>query len=170
MSHVHIGKIHSPQGVRGDVFVLVFAGEAAWIDQWDVLSFSQNRAVKPSNELKIQKKRIHQKQKKWGVVIHLEGVDDRSAAEELVGENVFIPESFLVSEPGEEIYLREVLGFDVIDESRGCVGQVFGFSGTNLQDLIIIAAPDAGVLSLYGEMNDRPHLTRATALLARLSR
>ncbi|MEM7696768.1 MAG: CoA ester lyase [Pseudomonadota bacterium] len=32
------------------------------------------------------------------------------------------------------------------------------------------AAPDAGVLSLDGEMIDRPHLTRATALLARLSR
>ena len=33
MSGIAVGKVHSAQGVRGDIFVLIFSGEAAWADQ-----------------------------------------------------------------------------------------------------------------------------------------
>ena len=55
-----------------------------------------------------------------------------------MGHFVYVPENFLVSKEGEEIFLREVLGFEVMDKQRGEVGKVVGFSGNAMQDILII--------------------------------
>lgn len=136
--YVHVGKIHSAQGIRGDVFIYIFAGEAAWSDQWKTLYLGPKDAKEPNQEIKINHLRFHQKQKKPGFVLKLDGITDRNKADELIGLQVFIPEDFLVSVEGEEIYLREVLGFEVVDKERGLVGTVEGFSGNSMQDLLVV--------------------------------
>lgn len=141
MSYVHVGKIHSPQGVRGQVFVSLFAGEAAWEDQWQELLMSPPGENEPSLKWPITKKRSHQKQKKWGFVLNLKEVHDRNQVEPWVGFKVYVPESFLESQEGEAIFLREVLGFEVVDQERGAVGVIQGFSGHQLQDLLVIEHP-----------------------------
>ena len=142
MSFVLIGKVHSPQGVRGQVFISIFAEEASWVEKWQTLHLSPRVHDRPSEQHKILIKKPHQKQKKWGYVLTLEGVNDRNKVEEWIGYKVYVPEEFLVSEEGESIYLREVLDFKVHDVNRGFVGQVVGFSGHSLQDLLVIEHPD----------------------------
>lgn len=138
MAFVKVGKIHSAQGIKGKLFVLIFAGEAHWADLWEVLYSSPKGGEAPDLETPILEFKPHSKQRKWGFMIDLEGVTDRNAAEEWVGRDVYVPESFLISSEGEEIYLREVLGFEVIDQTRGPVGEVTGFAGNDFQDLLII--------------------------------
>jgi 16S rRNA processing protein RimM len=138
MSFVLIGKVHSPQGIRGELYISVFAEEAAWVEKWDTLYVSSVDENQPSQDYKIVSARPHQKQNRWGFVIRLQDMNDRNQAEAMKGLNVYIPESFLVSAEGEEIYLREVLGFRVIDQTRGEVGEVIGFSGNAMQDLLVI--------------------------------
>jgi 16S rRNA processing protein RimM len=141
MSYVAIGKLHSPQGVRGQVFVHIFSQEAHWVDLWQELLMSPASENRPSVTIKIQKWREHQKQKKWGYVLSLDGVTNRNQVEPWVGYTVYVPESFLQSQDGENIYLREVLGYSVVDQKRGPVGQVQGFSGSQWQDLLVISHP-----------------------------
>ncbi len=138
MTFVKIGKIHSAQGIKGKLFVLIFAGEAHWADQWEILFSSDREGEHPDRETPIESFKPHSKQKKWGFMVDIKGVTDRTEAEKWVGREVFVPESFLTSEEGEEIYLREVLGFEVIDQTRGSVGEVIGFAGNDFQDLLII--------------------------------
>ncbi len=135
---VLIGKVHSPQGIRGEIFVSIFSGEAAWYEQWDTLYLSSDSEDAPTSEMKIIKSREHQKQGRWGFAVSTEEVKDRNRAETMKGYKVYIPESFLISEEGEGLYLREVLGFRVIDKTRGDVGEVIGFSGNSMQDILVI--------------------------------
>ncbi len=135
---VLIGKVHSPQGIRGELFVSIFSGEAAWYEQWDTLYLSTDSEESPTLEMKIKRSREHQKQGRWGFAVTTEEVKDRSRAEDMKGYKVYIPESFLISEEGEELYLREVLGFRVVDKTRGDVGEVIGFSGNSMQDILVI--------------------------------
>ncbi len=137
-SYVMIGKVHSAQGIRGDLYISIFAEEANWAEQWDRLYCSKKNEDKPQQSFKIIKKRQHQKQKRWGFVVSVEGVADRNQSEAMVGSNVYIPEHFLVSGEGEDLYLREVLGFRVLDQQRGDVGEVVGFSGNSMQDILVI--------------------------------
>lgn len=140
-SFVQVGKIHSAQGVRGDLFVWIFAEEADWVAQWNTLWLGPAEQKQPTIQRKIIKKRPHQKQKKWGYSITIEGVADRDQAELLVGQGVFVPDSFFVTQEGDSIYLREILGFLVEDKNRGPVGHVVGFTGSDLQDRVIIEDP-----------------------------
>lgn len=138
MGFVHIGKVHSAQGIKGDLFIYIFAEEAAWADQWTQLFVAPAGVDQPEKTLEIKKLRPHQKQKKIGFVLKLDEIDDRNKADALVGHSVFVPEEFLVSKEGENIYLREVLGFRVHDTQRGDVGVVTGFSGHSMQDILVI--------------------------------
>ncbi|MCB0378150.1 MAG: 16S rRNA processing protein RimM [Bdellovibrionales bacterium] len=135
-SFVHIGKIHSAQGLKGEIYVSIFSGEAAWSDEWVTLFISDSES--PDTEIPIESKKLHMKQKRYGFRVKLKGVNDRNQSEALVGKNVFIPEDFLTSDNDEEIYLREVLGFVVEDSERGRVGEVIGFLDNGVQDLLVV--------------------------------
>ncbi len=139
MSFIKVGKIHSAQGIRGQVFVLIFAGEAHWSDKWETLLSSEKEMESPDKETPIAQFKPHEKQRKWGFMVSLDGVKDRNEAENWVGRSVYVPEEFLISEEGEEIYLREVLGFKVSDKQRGLVGEIVGFAGNAMQDLLVIS-------------------------------
>ena len=137
-SFLHVGKVLSPQGVRGDVFVYIFAGEAAWSDQWKTLYLSSESDSEPQREIEIVKIKPHRKQKKLGFVLNLKNFVNRNQSEEIKGMKVYVPEDFLVSQEGEGIYLREVLDFKVLDKERGLVGVVVGFGDNGMQDLLVI--------------------------------
>lgn len=136
---VTVGKIHSTQGLKGDVFVSLFSGEAEWQEQMDTLYLSSQDNAQPELEFAIDKIRSHQKAHRKGLVLKLENVDDCNAAEELVGHFVMVPENFLVSDEGESIYLREILGFKVVDGERGEVGTVSDFADNGAQDILVIS-------------------------------
>lgn len=141
MSYVPIGRVHSPQGVRGQLFIHIFAGEAAWVDQWTELHLVEKDGALPQVSHPIIQVKPHHKQGKWGLVVSLAEVTNRNQIEAYKGWTVLIPESFLVSQEGEGLYLREVLDFQVIDRKRGEVGRVRGFSGNSQQDLLVIETP-----------------------------
>lgn len=138
MKFVNVGKVHSAQGLKGELFIWIFSGEAYWSDHWQILYLAEDKGTVPTREIKILKALPHEKQKKWGFRVKLEGVTSRNLAEEIEKMSVLVPEAFLVSDDDEDIYLREVLGFRVIDETRGDVGEVTGFAGNAFQDLLII--------------------------------
>ncbi len=131
-----IGKIHSSQGLKGQVFVVFKATETPWMKALKTLSLSQNAEGPVTMSLPITHKKEHFKQGKQGWAVALAGIDNKTQADELEKLWVWIPEELLVSKKGETIYLREIENFLVVDRARGEVGPIIGFSSNGPQDLI----------------------------------
>ncbi len=134
-TYLSVGRVHSAQGLKGDIFIDFSVREASWKDRWEHLTlFSMGNW----QVLKILKKRPHRKKGKTGFVLTVQSIENRNRAEEFVGQDVFVPREFLISGDGKIMDLREILGFRVLDKTRGDVGEVVGFSGSSKQDILVI--------------------------------
>jgi 16S rRNA processing protein RimM len=71
------------------------------------------------------------------LIIKFKEFSNRNQSEEVEGALFLIPEEALVSQKGETIYLREVLGFEVYLQDQ-VVGRVKDFSSNGPQDLLVI--------------------------------
>jgi 16S rRNA processing protein RimM len=129
---VKVGYVKDAQGLRGEVFVRLPTEEAAWLSDLNHIQL-QKEGVSPSLYV-VESAKRH----KNGLIVKLEGVADRNASEKLKGFEFLIPENLLISEVGESIYLREVLGFQVKDRELGVLGVIHSFDSNGAQDLIVI--------------------------------
>jgi len=59
-----------------------------------------------------------------GVRLKLAGVDDRTAAERMVGAFLFVNEADAVHPPKGRYFIHDVVGLQVIDQQRGSIGTV----------------------------------------------
>jgi 16S rRNA processing protein RimM len=130
---LEVGKVKDAHGIKGELFLVLFSGEAAWLDQLkDVRLVSLEK--KEVRNLTVKSVRPH----KNGLILKSHEILNRNDAEGLKGFLLEIPETFLVSAPGETMYLQEVLGFRVFTEAQGEVGVVKGFASHAMQDLLVV--------------------------------
>lgn len=142
-----IGYVHSTQGLKGDLFIALKSQDDAWIEEWEylILSPRAESGETPSKDttsflnLEIKSLRPHKKQNKTGYVLRLHDLDDVNDVEPLVSYTVWIPKHFLEAKSGENIFLKEIEGFTVVDKARGEVGPIVAFSSNGAQDLIEVA-------------------------------
>lgn len=134
-SYVRVGKMKDAHGIRGELFVVLFAGEAEWLDKLKELRLVFENGSGEPKTYQIKSARAH----KNGLIVKTMEIKDRNEAETLKGLLVEIPESFLVSNPGEQIFLREILGFTVSTVAKGEIGKVVKFSSNVAQDLLVVA-------------------------------
>lgn len=130
--YVQVGKVKDAHGIKGEIFVVLFSGEAAWLDQ-----LNEIRLIDGGSDTKIfslKSARPH----KNGLILRSSEILDRNQAESLIGALLEVPEEFFVSKKGETIYLREVSGFRVFEKEKGEVGVVVGFSHNGAQDLLVV--------------------------------
>jgi len=134
-SAVCIGRILSPHGVRGDVKVHPLtdfperfkAGARVWLH---------------GAPIRIERSR-------WQgnvVVLKLEGIDDRNAAQGLNGEELFVPEAAPLPDEGV-FYQHDILGMTVVDGNGGILGQVTDIFSTGANDVYVVEG-DQGQLLL----------------------
>lgn len=155
MSFKVIGKIQEAHGLKGELFVHLFAKQADWLNEVKELRIGRT-PEHPEKSYQLNAARVH----KTGLIVRLEGVADRTAAEGLLKQYLFIDESLLVSDLGETIYLREILGFSVYDlgpeiesdiddeidaaddfadfSAARRIGIIEGFSSNGPQDLLVV--------------------------------
>lgn len=92
------------------------------------------RGAESCLETTVQEVRSHKK----GVIARLKGLEGRQKAEILKGACFFVPKQIFSSVSGENIYLCEVLNFEVYDKKRGTLGKISAFSDNGAQDLLIV--------------------------------
>ncbi len=133
-----IGKVTGAQGVRGEVFVHLFAGEAHWLPLLKEAQFAGDSwQGGAEHTLKVRTKRVHRKQGRAGLILALEGLTDRDQAEALLkGKFLYVPDEFLRAPEGEEPYLREFLDLKLLNPAGDLIGVVRGFSSNGPQDLL----------------------------------
>ena len=96
-SFVKVGKIKDAHGIRGELFVLLFAGEADWLTKMKDLRLVKESSELPPQFFSVKSARFH----KNGMIVKTNEIKDRNQAESLKGLVLEIPEAFLVSKPGE---------------------------------------------------------------------
>ena len=140
-----IGYIHSPQGLKGEVFLVLKALDDAWLDIWTELIVSERydeaTDQPPFDSLTfhtfpIDRLRIHRKQGKQGVVLGMDGWEDVSAAEKFVARAQFGCLKSSSTPKWVSPLLKEIEGFTVVDSLRGEIGPIVGFSSNGPQDLL----------------------------------
>jgi len=136
--------VKSAHGLKGELFIVLYAGEAAWLEALQTLQLippAENPLGPSSTPYQVRSARRF----KNGILVQTHEVLDRTKAEALKGWRLLIPREFLVAKSGEQPYLIEILGFQVDDEWMGAdLGQIVGFSSNGAQDLLVVETSESG--------------------------
>ena len=121
-----VGKIVAPQGIRGDVRVQTYTESPKDFQEFRVQSSEFNtdafrfiRTVPNSNV----------------IIAHINGFDDRNAAETLRGTELFITRDSLPELKHNEYYQTDLIGFAVVRDGDK-IGTVAGFQNFGAGDII----------------------------------
>lgn len=127
-----IGEVIGVHGLGGNLKVRSFAespdayaqGRFVWVERDD-----------GSGEwYEIRNASVHKK----GLLLALKGVEDRTRAERLVGGEIRIQRKYL-EEPEDGAYFWEdLIGLEVMDETRGYVGRVENLFHTGAHDVLVV--------------------------------
>jgi 16S rRNA processing protein RimM len=137
-NQIRIGKIVGCHGIRGDL-KLRPASEAEWIGTLREITLQASK-TKTSQNYRIQKAWKHGNL----VLVHLEGVDTRNAAELLIDAIVLASREDLPEPDEGEYWADQLIGLKVVDaqtgRQRGTVKDLLSSSG---QDYLEIKLEDS---------------------------
>ncbi len=135
---VSIGKVIGAHGIRGAVKVYA---EAASVDIYAKgLAVLLGDGKDGAEKYTIQWCEPYKK----GFRIAFKGVCDRSAAEGLVGTEIYIPKDQLPSLEKDTYYWSDLIGLAVYDISVGCLGQIASIMPTAGHDVYVVKDPAKG--------------------------
>lgn len=144
---VSVGKVRDSHGLKGELFVVTNLDKAPpWLSQFleFTLEFkAPNEEGKHENQLKsfsVKKTRPH----KTGFIVKSDEINDRNESDLYKGAIFYIKKSYIETKEGEEVYLKEIEGFEIFDKGT-LVGTVTGFSSNTVQDLLIVEAKNRTV-------------------------
>lgn len=131
---VKVGKIIDAHALKGEVYLLSFAKDISWLEKGISLVLESPKLGNTPRDYNVVTFRPF----KDGALIKFEGIDNRNQSEEIKGSIVFTGDDSFVSEPGETIFLREVLNFEIQDQDKTSLGKVTSFNSNGTQDLLVI--------------------------------
>ncbi len=108
---VWLARIRHPQGRRGEVFAEILTDfPEKFSDRRQLVLVREDQPHKP-RKVELHNHWLH----KGGVVLHFDGIDSISAAEELSGLVVAIPRAQRVSLGNDEAYIGDLIGCTLVD-------------------------------------------------------
>lgn len=139
MKLVELGRVGRPHGIRGEVRVqLHFA-------QGDTLLGVASVVVSQKGKADRTYGVISARPAGKGVLLALEGVEDRDAADLLRGATISVPRGELPEPEEGEYYLCDLMGARVVGPS-GDVGEVIEIRVHPSVDCLVIQTPDGKTL------------------------
>ncbi|USN48245.1 MAG: 16S rRNA processing protein RimM [Pseudobdellovibrionaceae bacterium] len=140
---IKVGWAREAHGLKGEVYLEAFSETCPWAKQLEWVHLRDLNS--PVAEAHLVSMRIlEQRPFKKGMLLKLENINDRTGAESLRGMQWYIPQGLLVSESGENLYLHEILGFQLKDLHSQKSGVIFDFSSNGAQDLLVVKT-DSGL-------------------------
>ena len=107
--YIIVGDVARPHGIRGELCVDSHADSPAYFARGAVVRLSPPASPGRGKDYTVRAVRTHQGR----ILLTLDGVPDRNAAELLRGLVVCVPESALEQEAPDEIFLHELPGLRV---------------------------------------------------------
>lgn len=127
-----IGKVTGVHGLAGNL--------KAWSFAESIETFSPGRIVllKFENEegstYTIDRVAPHKK----GILLNLDGVDSRTGAEAMVGKQILINRDQLPEPEEDTWYWQDLVGLDVIDDTKGFIGRITDIFPTGAHDILVV--------------------------------
>jgi 16S rRNA processing protein RimM len=138
-SFVVLGKIVGAYGLQGWVRVHAFADDPqAWsrIPIWWL--GQENSPPQSWREVALKQSRLHLD----ALVVQLDGVADRDAAEALKGTLVGAPREVLPAASKDEYYWADLIGLDVVNAREQALGKVESLIETGANDVLCVRDGD----------------------------
>ncbi len=129
---IKVGIVKNPKGLKGEVKVHLFSGDASWTKKTKALFMSNH----PGTEFKSYSI-LKAQYESDTLVLKLSEVTTREGAEALKRAEIWVPAELFETVKGDQIYLREILGFEVFDRDV-LVGKIVDFSTNGNQDLLLV--------------------------------
>jgi len=152
---VNIGRVSAAVGLKGEVRIVLHSADS------DNLKEGKHLLLKLGNK-KFEADCVKVRYQNDRPVIRIEGVEDRNAAEELRGMEIFIAADQLEELPEGEHYVRDIVGYSVIDRASdttiGTLKDVIQNTSQNVLDIegedgrqILVPAVDAFLKNIDDE-------------------
>ena len=132
---VLLGRVVAAHGVRGDVLVKTFTEDPADISQYGALTDAGG-----GRPLELSVRRVTAK----GLIAGVRGIEDRTAAEALKGEELWAERQRFPSAEEGEFYYVDLIGLEAVDLSGVPFGKVANVVNYGAGDLLEIVLLDAG--------------------------
>ena len=133
-SLVVLGRLARPHGVKGDIRVDYYADSAELLDK-PLMLRAGRFAPRP---IRVRDWHLWKDQ----LILGIEGCNDRSAAEQLRGQELLIDASLLPEAEEDEPYLRDLIGLSVRLEDGTLVGELESVDFPAGQEMWSIRAPE----------------------------
>jgi len=133
-----LGKITGVHGLNGKLKVWSFA------ESIDSFCSGTSIFLKPGEKSEEQLDKIDSytilsaSARKKGVLLSLEGVDNRDLAEELVGREILIDRDQLPEPAKDSWYWQDLLGLEVFDHEKGFIGRITDIFPTGANDVLVV--------------------------------
>lgn len=135
-----LGAIVGVHGIRGELKVKSWTASDQDIGNYGLL---ENEDGTRSFELKVVGR------SKELLRCKIKGVEDRNAAEALIGTALYVERAALPALEEEEYYQADLIGLKVVDQSSSCVaGKVVGFYNFGAGDILEIKLSATGKTEL----------------------
>ncbi len=135
-----IGKITGTHGVRGQVVILPYSGEAESIISLRSLYIHTKQGAFAPCE--IQRAAAHKKR----VLVTLKGFDSINEVLPFVGDELFIDRSQMPPLPEGEFYWCDLLGLTVVTDDGAVLGTLSGILETGSNDVYIVRSGEKEIL------------------------
>ena len=127
-----LGKINGLFGIKGWVKVFSYTQPRSKIVEYKHWYLMRDL----SHPVELESGHTH----KSGVVAKLRSIEDRDAAAELVGQEIWVASAELAVLPENEYYWYQLIGLDVFDCSNKYIGKIKDLMETGANDVLIVSA------------------------------
>ena len=130
-THVVLGKLTSPHGIKGWLKVYSYTNPMDSILEYPEWWVRQGETLTRMTE-------VQGSRQGKGLVVQLKGVDDRTAAEALAQADILMPKESLPELSDDEYYWHELEGLTVFTQSGERLGQVSYLFETGANDVMVV--------------------------------
>jgi 16S rRNA processing protein RimM len=138
---VLLGRFGAPHGVRGEIRLQSFTAEPLSIADYGPLfdkSGGRRFMLKGARE-----------QGRDILVVSVEGVTNRDAAQQLTGVELYLPRESLPAPEEDEFYLADLIGLSVESEAGLALGRVIALRNFGAGDILEVLPQAGGETQFY---------------------
>lgn len=137
---VLIGKIQATQGIKGQLRVIPFAGDASSISQLDSVMIKSPAGV--LERFSVVSAKAHGKR----VILTLKPFDNINQVLHLVGRELYADRGSLPELPSDEYYWSDLLGLSVATADGEALGELVDIIETGSNDVYVVKLDGREVL------------------------
>lgn len=126
---VLLGQIIGVHGIKGDIIVRSHTADPGAIASYGPLTDATG-----TKSFKLKLVRVSDK----GVVVRIDGIADRTAAEKLRGQELYVERSKMPKTTDAEYYHADLIGLEAVDGAGQVIGRVIAVPNFGAGDLLEI--------------------------------